>query len=136
MSGYVKPALSPKHAIFPAILCHVRSPVKQALRRCTVVKAQEAHNRYRANHGAANLEWSDECYLSAKKQANACQEKLDLFFFFMLNSFKYGFTMFQCFTVPLFSWNAVTICDLCKSVIYAVLLGTLCNCCLALSFFW
>lgn len=39
----------------------------------------EAHNRYRANHGADKLEWSDECYLSAKKQANACQEKGAMF---------------------------------------------------------
>ena len=49
---------------------------------------QEAHNRYRANHGAANLEWSDECYLSAKKQANACQEKLDFNIFVFLICFN------------------------------------------------
>lgn len=101
-----------------AILCHVRSPVKQALRRCTVVNAQEAHNRYRANHGAANLEWSDECYLSAKKQANACQEKLDLIFCLMLNSFKYGFTMFQCFTMFHYFHGMLWLYVICASLSY------------------
>ncbi|CAK9062482.1 Probable pathogenesis-related protein CaO19.6200 [Durusdinium trenchii] len=39
----------------------------------------EAHNAYRKEHGSADLQWSDECYLSAKKQANACQEKSAMF---------------------------------------------------------
>ncbi|CAE7516461.1 Glipr2 [Symbiodinium natans] len=34
-----------------------------------------AHNDFRAEHGAEALTWSDECYLLAKKQANACQER-------------------------------------------------------------
>ncbi|CAE7521459.1 GLIPR2 [Symbiodinium sp. KB8] len=34
-----------------------------------------AHNAFRAEHGAPALSWSDECYLLAKKQANACQER-------------------------------------------------------------
>jgi len=35
----------------------------------------EAHNAHRKNHSAPPLQWMDECYLSAKKQANACQER-------------------------------------------------------------
>ena len=34
-----------------------------------------AHNRFRKDHGVVELQWMDECYLSAKTQANACQEK-------------------------------------------------------------
>jgi len=34
----------------------------------------DAHNKYRANHGAPPLEWSDEGYDSAKKQAEACSK--------------------------------------------------------------
>lgn len=38
--------------------------------------AKEAHNAHRKNHSAPPLQWMDECYLSAKKQANLCQENL------------------------------------------------------------
>jgi hypothetical protein len=30
------------------------------------------HNRARANHGASNLEWSDDCAAGAKKAADTC----------------------------------------------------------------
>jgi hypothetical protein len=36
---------------------------------------QDAHNDFRREHGSAALQWSDECYQSAKKQADACQAK-------------------------------------------------------------
>ncbi|CAL1160271.1 unnamed protein product [Cladocopium goreaui] len=35
----------------------------------------DAHNDFRREHGSAALQWSDECYQSAKKQADACQAK-------------------------------------------------------------
>eukprot|EP00434_Breviolum_minutum_P015864 symbB.v1.2.013978.t1/scaffold1001.1/size146904/9 len=38
-------------------------------------KKDEAHNAHRKNHSAPPLQWMDECYLSAKKQANLCQER-------------------------------------------------------------
>jgi len=38
-----------------------------------------AHNAFRAEHGSPPLTWSDECYLLAKKQANACQERSCMF---------------------------------------------------------
>jgi len=39
----------------------------------------EAHNDFRREHGACALQWSDECYQAAKKQANACQAKRCMF---------------------------------------------------------
>ena len=36
---------------------------------------QDAHNDFRREHGSAVLQWSDECYQAAKKQADACQAK-------------------------------------------------------------
>lgn len=39
----------------------------------------DAHNHLRRVHGTPPLEWSDECYVEAKKQADACQEKSQLF---------------------------------------------------------
>eukprot|EP00401_Gymnodinium_catenatum_P005221 CAMPEP_0117575088 /NCGR_PEP_ID=MMETSP0784-20121206/62008_1 /TAXON_ID=39447 /ORGANISM="" /LENGTH=527 /DNA_ID=CAMNT_0005374111 /DNA_START=98 /DNA_END=1681 /DNA_ORIENTATION=- len=38
-----------------------------------------AHNGFRKEHGAGDLGWNDECYVSAKKQADACQEKGGMF---------------------------------------------------------
>lgn len=35
----------------------------------------DAHNKLRALHGCPPLTWSDECYIEAKKQANACQAR-------------------------------------------------------------
>lgn len=35
----------------------------------------DAHNQFRKDHGSPDLVWSDECYLSAKRQADMCQEK-------------------------------------------------------------
>lgn len=39
----------------------------------------DAHNKLRKDHGAQELTWSDECYLEAKTQADACQAKSSLF---------------------------------------------------------
>eukprot|EP00930_Biecheleria_cincta_P097334 TRINITY_DN89059_c0_g1_i1.p1 TRINITY_DN89059_c0_g1~~TRINITY_DN89059_c0_g1_i1.p1 ORF type:complete len:229 (+),score=36.31 TRINITY_DN89059_c0_g1_i1:40-726(+) len=39
----------------------------------------DAHNRLRANHGAPPLEWNEECYEQAKKQADECQAQDKLF---------------------------------------------------------
>lgn len=39
----------------------------------------DAHNVRRALHGSPDLTWSDECYIEAKKQADACQAKSSLF---------------------------------------------------------
>jgi len=36
-------------------------------------EALEAHNKFRAAHGAPPLTWSEECYNLAKLQANVCQ---------------------------------------------------------------
>ena len=47
--------------------------------RFGLVSPQEAHNDFRREHGACALQWSDECYQAAKKQANACQAKRCMF---------------------------------------------------------
>lgn len=39
----------------------------------------DGHNALRAVHGSAPLQWSDECYIEAKKAANAAQAKGSLF---------------------------------------------------------
>eukprot|EP00933_Yihiella_yeosuensis_P019744 TRINITY_DN1594_c0_g2_i1.p1 TRINITY_DN1594_c0_g2~~TRINITY_DN1594_c0_g2_i1.p1 ORF type:complete len:257 (-),score=55.80 TRINITY_DN1594_c0_g2_i1:218-988(-) len=39
----------------------------------------DAHNKHRKIHDAPPLAWSEDCYLEAKKQADACQAKDDLF---------------------------------------------------------
>ena len=43
------------------------------------VSPQEAHNDFRREHGSCALQWSDECYQAAKRQANACQAKRCMF---------------------------------------------------------
>jgi len=37
------------------------------------------HNHFREMHGSPDLVWSDECYISAKIQADACQQKGGMF---------------------------------------------------------
>jgi len=54
-----------------ALASDVRDEWKQA--------TLDAHNRLRALHGCPPLTWSDECYIEAKKQANACQARGSLF---------------------------------------------------------
>lgn len=44
-----------------------------------LVSPKEAHNDFRREHGSCALQWSDECYQAAKKQANACQAKRCMF---------------------------------------------------------
>lgn len=41
--------------------------------------ALEAHNNFRSQHGAPDLSWSDECYISAKRQADLCQARSSMF---------------------------------------------------------
>ena len=43
-----------------------------------VKETLDAHNKLRAGHGAPPLEWSDECWASAKKAAENCATKKDL----------------------------------------------------------
>ena len=43
-----------------------------------VKETLDAHNKLRASHGAPPLQWSDECWASAKKAAEHCAAKQDL----------------------------------------------------------
>merc|ERR1719240_415330 len=44
-----------------------------------IAETLEVHNELRALHGAPPLKWSEECFVEAKKQAEACQAKSTLF---------------------------------------------------------
>lgn len=43
------------------------------LRIATARRHEEAHNSFRKEHGSVPLQWSEECYESARAQANACR---------------------------------------------------------------
>eukprot|EP00913_Durusdinium_trenchii_P000797 g744.t1 len=48
-------------------------PCPEAVREDWKERALLAHNWLRRRHGVLDLEWSDECYENAKRQADACQ---------------------------------------------------------------
>lgn len=56
-----------------------KSPTTVGVREQWKQATLDAHNERRKLHGSPQLEWSDECYLSAKKQADACQKASNMF---------------------------------------------------------
>lgn len=55
------------------------TPSEDGLRHEWKKATLDEHNVRRRLHGAKPLAWSNECYLEAKKQANACQARGSLF---------------------------------------------------------
>lgn len=54
-------------------------PTLDGIREEWVTATLDSHNHFRSAHGCPPLTWSDECYLSAKKQADACQDRHGIF---------------------------------------------------------
>lgn len=55
------------------------SPSESGLREVWKLATLESHNKMRKHHQAEPLTWSDECYLAAKAQADACQAHGSMF---------------------------------------------------------